>query len=203
MWATTANLTSSPKRYTDELDMKRLTLIVFCFLVMSCRESTISPTVDQGLITVFFNGHEVKFEKPYIHAKAKTNDGSNEYLTAAIYDEKNIDSIKNSNHLRYSTTIVFTEDLGAMKYKVRQINFSIAAFDNDKLKNINDFTTELPRSDVSFHFTTNRTGKAVGIFHGTLFNPNSSIIPQLVNKDSTLEVSGQFNLNFDPIQHTP
>lgn len=176
--------------------MKLLTVLSLCLLIIGCKEKTIDPSVDQGTIIINFNGTEVKFDKPYIHTQTKTNDGLKEYITAAVYKES--EDVKKDIRVRYTTTIRFTEDLTNMTYAVRDINFSIAAFKNDQLINMNDFYGDLPTSKVSFNFTTNKMGKVVGNLHGNLLvEPGADVIPEIINTDGILKVTGQFDLNFN------
>lgn len=116
-------------------------------------------------------------------------------MTAAVYKENK--NVTNNRQLRYTTTIVFTEDLINVKYEIKQINFSIALFENNELVHINEFGNAFPKSNVSFEFTTNKIGKVVGTFHGKLLvNPNGQVIPEIKSKDGILEVTGKFDLNF-------
>jgi hypothetical protein len=177
--------------------MKRSAILVYCLLIFGCKESSIKPAAERNNAIIQFNKKEITFSQFFI--LPKMNNGSREYLFSSSYTEKKMDSTRSNSPLRYSTSIIFREDTASRKYTVTQVNFDIAAFLDERRINYNSFSTVSPESNVSFHFTTNKIGKVTGTFEGKLKNWDSFIIPEINNKDSTLEVSGQFDLNFDPV----
>lgn len=166
-----------------------------------CTKSTKIDPVDNSFITVQFNGKEIKFDdlltQPVTNHYTKDSTENLIYL----YSTKRVDTVKDGKYLEYFIYMVFRVDSTGLTYLVDQTDFNVNVY-KDKIKNTTGYSSILPKSLLIFDIHTDNTDRIKGTLSGTLLN-RDYLFPEKEIKDSIAVLSGNFDLNFNAIKHSP
>jgi hypothetical protein len=172
-----------------------------CILLLSCAKSTNIDPVDNSFITVQFNGKEVKFDdlltQPVTNHYTKDSTENLIYL----YGTKRADIPKEGEYLEYFIYVVFKLDSTGSMYLVDQTDFNVNVY-KDKIKNTTGYSSVLPKSILTFSISPENPEHIRGTLTGTLLNRDYLFSGKEI-KDSIAVLSGNFDLNFNAIKHSP